>query len=309
MRCARGRQYGAERIRSDRRHRPHDGRRIDASAPGTTTVIRQIDYCVKVTRLHRRLHERALDPIEHELGPPEHLELVVWKDVAPREVDESIADLALHCGSTEVEEPILPNDIDVGLPDRLGHVRSDQLRSVAPDLDADVDVVHGGTVRTTEHEARQVDAGDHTPHPTMMPAARRLCSVPAIRDTSPRRRSSPSALRSQGSRGSSELAARVATGQATGARRQRSTAPRHELMVHLGHVVDRLAGRHVLRGWWLEATKAAVVVGIFHHKVVPILRRALILGSRRKGAQVERPGSRAYCAVHFGELGLGIVVT
>jgi len=51
VRSARGRQCVGETMRSDRRHRPHDGRRIDASAPGTTTVIRQIDDCVKVTRL------------------------------------------------------------------------------------------------------------------------------------------------------------------------------------------------------------------------------------------------------------------
>lgn len=67
-------------MRSARRDRPHDGGRVDASAPGTTDVIRQIDHCVKATRLHRRLHKVALDPIEHELGPPEHLELVVRND-------------------------------------------------------------------------------------------------------------------------------------------------------------------------------------------------------------------------------------
>jgi len=49
---------------------------------------------------------------------------------------------------------MLPDDIDVGIPDRLGHVGPDQLRGVAEDLGADVDVVHGRTVRTTERRRR-----------------------------------------------------------------------------------------------------------------------------------------------------------
>jgi len=44
---------------------------VDASAPGTTEMIRQIDHCVEATRLDRRLHEFAVDPIEHELAPPD----------------------------------------------------------------------------------------------------------------------------------------------------------------------------------------------------------------------------------------------
>ena len=56
--------------------------------------------------LHRRLHELAVHPAEHELRPPEHLEPVVRVHVAPREIDEAFADLALHCRTTEVESPV-----------------------------------------------------------------------------------------------------------------------------------------------------------------------------------------------------------
>jgi hypothetical protein len=80
----------------------------------------------------------------------------------------------LHGGSSKVEDPVLPHDLDIDLPVRVGLVCSDQLSRVAPHLDPDVDVAHGRAVSRAEHMACEVDAGDRNSHTPIMPAAWRL---------------------------------------------------------------------------------------------------------------------------------------
>lgn len=82
------------------------------------------------------------DTSKHQLGPPEHLEGVVSADVAPGEIDESVASLALDGRSAEVEKAADPGDDDVDLPQRIGYVGSEQLRWIALQLNSDMDVVH-----------------------------------------------------------------------------------------------------------------------------------------------------------------------
>lgn len=87
-------------------------------------------------------------------------------DVAPREIDEAFADLALHCWTTEVERPVPFHDLDVRLPDRLASVGSYELCRLAADLDAYVNLVHRGAVRAAERTARKVRPDDRYSHAT-----------------------------------------------------------------------------------------------------------------------------------------------
>ena len=141
----------------------------------------QIDPRGKASRVHGRLDDPWLDSVEHQLCSSEHLELIAWTDIAPGEVDESVAALALHGEASEVEDSLLLNDLDINLPARLGLICPDQLGRVAPDLNPDVNVLHRRTVGTTEHATRRVEPGDHQSHTrnddrsTLTPAAGVWC--------------------------------------------------------------------------------------------------------------------------------------
>ena len=117
----------------------------------------QVDRHVETIGRDRRLEELTLDPIEHQLGPPEHLEAAIRADVTPREVDEAVASLAVHCGSAEVDIDIA-DDLDVDFPVRLGLVSSDEMRSVATHLHTNMHVLHQRPIRSPEPSARQVGA-------------------------------------------------------------------------------------------------------------------------------------------------------
>src|ERR687891_290152 len=152
---------GLSASRARQTHAPRRG-----EGPPCCHVPGQIDPRGKASGLHRRLDDAWLNSVEHQLCPSEHLELIACTDIAPAEVDEPVAALALHGGAAEVEDSLLSNDRDVDLPARLGLICSDQLSWVAPDLNPDVNVLHRGTVGTTEHATRRVDSGDHQSHTT-----------------------------------------------------------------------------------------------------------------------------------------------
>ena len=57
--------------------------------------------------LIRLTHESRVDPVQHQLGPTEHLERAVVADVTPREVEEPLAPLAVDRRATEVERALL----------------------------------------------------------------------------------------------------------------------------------------------------------------------------------------------------------
>src|SRR5829696_6415907 len=99
------------------------------------------------------------------------------------------------------EDSLLSNDLDIDLPARLGLICPDQLGWVAPDLNPDVNVLHRGTVGTTEHATRRVAPGDHQSHTrnddrsTLTPAAGVWCyaSQPVLLRVRGRRFCSPQA--------------------------------------------------------------------------------------------------------------------
>jgi len=164
--------------------RPRDGGRIHSSASGAAIVPGQVDPRRKAVCLRRRLDEIGRHSIEHQLGSSEHLELTVCADVAPCEVDESLASLALYGGSAKIVHGVASHDLDVDLPTRLELIGSEQLTRVAPHLDPDMHVLHDGAIGSAEHAPRQVDAGNRDAHTPMMPAPRttwaRICHFGSV---------------------------------------------------------------------------------------------------------------------------------
>ncbi len=127
----------------------------------------EVDDCRQVSGSDRILHHTRFDAIEHQLRTSEHLEPSVAQ-VAPREVDVAIAASALHGRSSKVAAPVLRDDVDLELPERLRHVGAHELLGFSAHLDADVDVAHLGAVRTAEHAAGQVDAVNYDSHASIV---------------------------------------------------------------------------------------------------------------------------------------------
>jgi hypothetical protein len=148
-------------------------------------VSGQIDPRGKASRLHGRLDDPWLDSVEHQLCSSEHLELIACTDIAPGEVDESVAALALHGEASEVEDSLLLNDLDINLPARLGLICPDQLGRVAPDLNPDAvsvpassmqiaEDVRGARVRTSGRYASRLVPGRPGGHGEPRPTDRGL---------------------------------------------------------------------------------------------------------------------------------------
>src|ERR671911_704330 len=99
-------------------------------------------------------NEFWFDLIEHQLGATEHLEAPFVIDVAPCEVQEAIAALAVNCRTPEVRRAIRSgHNADVELPSGSGHVAGDKVVWVVSDLDTDMDVVEWSAVRIAEPPA------------------------------------------------------------------------------------------------------------------------------------------------------------
>jgi hypothetical protein len=96
-------------------------------------------------------NESWIDLIEHQLGATEHLEAPLVVDVAPREVQEAIAALAVNCRTPEVRRAIRSgHNADVELPSGSGHVAGDKVVWFVSDLDTDMDVVEWSAVGIAE---------------------------------------------------------------------------------------------------------------------------------------------------------------
>ena len=88
-----------------------------------------------------RLDGLVPDGVEHELCPTEHGERVVLAEVAPREIHEPLASLALDRRPSEIEMAVAFHDLDVHEPTAGGGITGHEIDRLAADLNADMHVV------------------------------------------------------------------------------------------------------------------------------------------------------------------------
>ena len=120
--------------------------------------------------LFGRTDKLPIDSIQHQLGATEHLEVLVPIDVAPREVDEAIASLAMNRRASEVHRRVTSrDDSDFEFPARAHRVAWDKIVWFLPDLDPDADVVERMAVRIAERPSRKIEAVDHNSHTFSLP--------------------------------------------------------------------------------------------------------------------------------------------
>jgi hypothetical protein len=138
-------------------------------------------------------NESWIDLIEHQLGATEHLEAPLVVDVAPREVQEAIAALAVNYRTPEVRRAIRSgHNADVELPSGSGHVAGDKVVGFVSDLDTDMDVVEWSAVGIAEPPAREIESLDDNSHSLSFPRPPSLetptapatpsCSIPNRRE-------------------------------------------------------------------------------------------------------------------------------
>jgi hypothetical protein len=109
--------------------------------------------------------ECLVNSIEHQLGAADPLEVPYAVDVAPCEVQEAIAALAVDWRTAEVQRPVgCGDDADVELPASAGRVAGDQLAWFSSDLDTDMDVVEAIAVGTAERPTRKIEPLDDNSH-------------------------------------------------------------------------------------------------------------------------------------------------
>jgi hypothetical protein len=106
-----------------------------------------------------------INPIEHQLGAAEHIELPHAVHVAPCEVQEAIAALAVNWWTSEVQRPVRSgHNADVELPSSADRVAGDQLAWFSSDLDTDVHAVEATAVGPAERPTRKIEPLDDNPH-------------------------------------------------------------------------------------------------------------------------------------------------
>ena len=74
---------------------PGNRGRVDAGASGSAVVIGKSDLRAEMPPSRGVEDELVIDVVEHELGPSKHFERAGVIDIAPREVDESLAAFAV----------------------------------------------------------------------------------------------------------------------------------------------------------------------------------------------------------------------
>lgn len=93
----------------------------------------------------------VIDAVEHQLGPSKHAERAGVIDVAPCEVDESVASLAVDGGAAKVEVAVgVESGVDLEFPTGSGSVTAHEMFGFGPDLHSDVDVVERCAVGITK---------------------------------------------------------------------------------------------------------------------------------------------------------------
>jgi hypothetical protein len=103
--------------------------------------------------------ELVIDAVQHELGPSKHFERACVIDVAPCEVDKSLAALAVDYGTAKVELAVAADGgVDLKFPTGIGGITANKMFGVGPDLHADVDVVERCSVGIAESPAGQISA-------------------------------------------------------------------------------------------------------------------------------------------------------
>src|SRR4051794_4204844 len=104
---------------------PRDRWRPDSCAPRSAVLVGQRDSRDEGAGGDRRVEHALVDVGEHQLRPAEHRERAVNGDVAPREVEEPLAALAVHGRSADVNAVVDHRDVE--LPARVAEVGTDQL--------------------------------------------------------------------------------------------------------------------------------------------------------------------------------------
>ena len=115
-------------------------------------------------------HKLWIDSIEHQLGATEHLEALVFIQIAPRQVEEAIASLAMHCGPPEIHCRVTScDDSDIEFPVGDHRITWDKIVWFLPNLNPDADIVERMAIRITERASWEVEAVDHNLHPVTLP--------------------------------------------------------------------------------------------------------------------------------------------
>jgi len=131
--------------------------------------------------LFSRGDEFGIDSIQHQLGPTEHLEGPVVVDVAPRQIKEPIATLAVNCRTPEVQRGVRSgHDADVEVPSGSSGITGDEVVWFLPDLDADVNTFEGIAVGIAERPARKIEPFDDNSHGLSLPRAHLVATKPVV---------------------------------------------------------------------------------------------------------------------------------
>ena len=89
-----------------------------------------------------------INAIQHQLRATKHFEATVFIHVAPRQVDEAIATLAMNRRTSEVHRPVISgDDSNIKFPLCCDRVAWDEVVWFLPDLNPDADVVERMAMR------------------------------------------------------------------------------------------------------------------------------------------------------------------
>ena len=154
-------------------------RRIHPRAPRPTARVTEANHTHQWTLLlFGRSHKAPIDSIQHQLGATKHLEASVVLQIAPRQVEEAIASLAVNCRASEVHRRVAScDDSDIEFP-ACGHrVAWDEIVWFLPNLNPDANVVERMAIRITERTSWKINTVDHNLHLITLPflASRYYC--------------------------------------------------------------------------------------------------------------------------------------
>ena len=127
---------------------PADRWRVNTGTSGSAVVVGESDSSAEVPAFGGVSHEAGIDAVEHELGPPEHLERASVIDVAPGEVDESVTTFAVNGVPSKVDLAVaVDGRVDLEFPLGIGGVTAHEMHGFSADLHAYMDVVEWCAVR------------------------------------------------------------------------------------------------------------------------------------------------------------------